>query len=71
MKNLTLALQIKEFRKRRGWTQREFARRTGVHNTTLASIPAGNNHNISVETAKRLGSVMRRSWKALIDLPLR
>jgi transcriptional regulator with XRE-family HTH domain len=50
----TMGDRIKRWRLRKGWTQRELARATGLDNSWINRLESGEKTNISLEGAKRI-----------------
>lgn len=49
--------KVKEMRWKKGWSQRELARKAGVGRSTISALEAGENKNPSVEVAYKLHKV--------------
>lgn len=52
-----LAVQIREIRRRRGWTQAEFARRLGTSQSAVARLESGTSNGYTVDMLRRIARV--------------
>src|SRR6266851_557238 len=65
---MTLGERIKRLRERRGWNQRELARRAQVDNAWIHRLENGERHNISLDAAKRLATTLGVSLDVLAGM---
>lgn len=65
---MTLGERIKRLRERRGWNQRELARRAQVDHAWIYRLENGERHNISLDAAKRLATALGVSLDVLAGM---
>src|SRR5882724_11060619 len=65
---MTLVERIKRLRERRGWNQRELARRAQVDHAWIYRLENGERHNISLDAAKRLATALGVSLDVLAGM---
>lgn len=61
-----MKLKIKELRLRKGWTQTELARQSGVDRTLISRIEK-HNQNIGIEVLCKLKKALNCSFDELIE----
>ena len=65
-----LGTRVKRLRERRGWTQHELARHSGVSRTTIASLESGQRNSLSLENGARIANALGVTLDALVHLDL-
>lgn len=65
---MTFGERITRLRERRGWNQRELARRAQVDHAWIYRLENGERHNISLEAAKRLATALGVSLDVLAGM---
>ena len=50
--------RIKVWREKKGWNQRELARHAQIDHAWISRLEAGTKHNISLDAARRLATVL-------------
>ena len=61
-----LALRLRPYRERKGWSQAELGRRSGVSQATISRIEAGNTNRVDLATVDRLAKALGVSPKSLL-----
>lgn len=62
---MTIALRIREFRERKGWSQAELARRAGLHNSVVNRAERGQT-DITMATLEKLAKALSVDPRSLI-----
>jgi transcriptional regulator with XRE-family HTH domain len=65
---MSVGERIKRLRERRGWNQRELARRAQVDHAWIHRLENGERHNISLDAAKRLATTLGVSLDVLAGM---
>ncbi len=64
-----IVLQIQHFRVRKGWSQSELARRSGVSQATISRLEAGKLNALDFRKLERLAEVLGTTAGALFHAP--
>jgi len=64
--NRQIGRNIRRLRLARGWSQEEFAARSGVHRTYVGSVERGE-RNVTVDTLERLAAALAVEIGSLIE----
>lgn len=60
--------RVKKLREKRGWTQRDFAKKLGISNSVLSRIENGEKKNVEDYLIKRLAETLETSADYLLGL---
>lgn len=62
-----LAKKLKEYRKKKGWSQDKLAKLADVTHTTLVKIESGVNKNPTIQTLTKLADALEVSIDELVE----
>lgn len=65
---MSLGERIIRARKRKGWTRRELARRTGLHEDSLLKVEYGLRTDVAAQTIKSLAAALECTTDYLLDM---
>ncbi|MED0672126.1 helix-turn-helix transcriptional regulator [Aneurinibacillus aneurinilyticus] len=60
--------RVKRLREKKGWTQRDFAKKLGISNSVLSRVENGEKKNVEDYLIKRLAETLDTSSDYLLDL---
>lgn len=65
-----LGVELRESRRRRGWTQRDLAQRAGVSHSTVWRIETGRGAGVTLDSVQRTGVALGRAfqWSLATDI---
>ncbi len=64
---MTIYLRIEEYRTRKGWSQAKLARESGVNQSIISRLEAGEQESVSLPNLGKLAQALEVPAAALID----
>ncbi len=60
-------LRIEYYRKRKGWSQSQLARESGVHQSVISRLESGETQSVNLSNLQQLAQALEVPAAALID----